>query len=103
LRKASIEDLTARLIALNQVLSEYPVLRVETETERAIALGKVFSCGNVQGQYDFVETSWHRVLSSEGILIALAKPVTAIDAREPQNSSTNLWHPSVVLLTKDKS
>ena len=54
---ASIEDLTARLIPLNHVLTEYPALRVDAETEAAIALGKVFSCGNVQGQPRSGETS----------------------------------------------
>jgi tRNA pseudouridine55 synthase len=101
--QSSIEALTARLIPLNHVLTEYPALRVDTETETAIALGKVFSCGNIQGPPRSGETSWHRVLSPEGLLIALAKPVVAADASDPQSSSTMLWHPTVVLITKDNS
>ncbi len=101
--EASIEDLIARLIPLNRVLTEFPALRVDAETETAIALGKVFSCGNVQGQPRSGETSWHRVLSSEGLLIAIAKPVTAADVSDPQSSSTMLWHPSVVLIARNDS
>ena len=100
--QASIEDLTARLIPLNHVLSEYPALRVDAETEKAIVSGKVFSCGNAQGQPK-LGTSWHRVLSSEGLLIALAKPVAAADARDPHCASAMLWHPTVVLITKNNS
>jgi tRNA pseudouridine55 synthase len=101
--QSSIEALAARLIPLNHVLTEYPTLRVDAETETGIALGKVFSCGNVQGQPRSGETSWHRVLSSEGLLIALAKPVFAADPSDPQSSSTMLWHPTVVLISKDNS
>lgn len=97
------EDLKARLIPLNQVLIEYPALRVDAETETAIALGKLFSCEDVQRQPDSAETSWHRVLSSEGLLIALAKPVAAADGSNPLSSNTLLWHPTVVLITKDNS
>jgi tRNA pseudouridine55 synthase len=101
--QSSIEALTARLIPLNHVLTEYPALRVDAETETGIALGKVFSCGNVQGPPRSGETLWHRVLSSEGLLIALAKPVTATDASDPQDSNAMLWHPTVVLITRDNS
>jgi tRNA pseudouridine55 synthase len=101
--EVSIEDSTARLISLSQVLTDYPTLRVDAETEAAIALGKVFSCGDSERQSDSVETSWHRVLSSEGLLIALAKPVAATDAGDPLNSNTLLWHPTIVLITKDNS
>ena len=101
--EASIEDLIARLIPLNRVLTEYPALRVDAETETAIAQGKVFSCANVQGQPRSGETSWHRVLSSEGLLIALAKPAAATNASDPQSSSTMLWHPTVVLITRNDS
>ena len=100
--QASIEDLTARLIPLNSVLSEYPALQVDAETEEAIVSGKVFSCGNVQGQ-PHCGTSWHRVLSSEGLLIALAKPVAAADASDSPSSTTMLFHPTVVLITKGNS
>jgi tRNA pseudouridine55 synthase len=103
LDQSSIEALTAGLIPLNHVLTEYPALRVDAETETAIALGKVFSCGNIQGPSRSGETSWHRVLSPEGLLIALAKPFVAADASDPQSSSTMLWHPTVVLITKDNS
>ena len=101
--QSSIEALTARLIPLNQVLTEYPALRVDDETETGIALGKVFSCGNVQIPSRSSETSWHRVLTSEGLLIALAKPVVTADACDPQSSSAMLWHPIVVLITKGNS
>jgi hypothetical protein len=101
--EATIEGLTTRLVSLNQALTEYPAVRVDAETETAIALGKVFSCGNVQGQLHFGGSSWHRVLSSEGLLIALAKPVVASDASDPLSSTTMLWHPTVVLITKDNS
>jgi len=101
--QASIDDLTARLIPLNHVLTEYPALRVDAETEKAIALGKVFSCGNAQGQPHCGGTSWHRVLSSEGLLIALAKPVAVPDASDPLGSSAMLWHPAVVLITLNNS
>jgi len=101
--EASIDDLITRLVPLNRVLTEYPVLRVDAETETAIALGKVFSCASVQGQARFGENSWHRVLSSENLLIALAKPVAATDVSDRQSSSTTLWHPAVVLITKDNS
>jgi len=47
------------------------------------------------------KTSWHRVLSSKGVLIALAKPVG--DAGDPQRSNATLWHSSVVLITNDNS
>ena len=103
LDQSSIEALTARLIPLNHVLTEYPALRVDAETETAIALGKVFSCGNIQSPPRSGETSWHRVLSPEGLLIALAKPFVAADGSDPQSSSTMLWHPTVVLITKDNS
>ena len=99
----SIEELTARLIPLNQVLSEYPALRVDSETETAIALGRVFFCKNVQGESHSAGTSWHRVLSSEGLLIALAKPVVAADASDAHHSSAILWHPTVVLIAKNHS
>ena len=98
--QASIEDLTARLIPLNSVLSEYPALQVDAETEEAIVSGKVFSCGNVHGQPHCGGTSWHRVLSSEGLLIALAKPVAAADASDSPSSTMMLFHPTVVLITK---
>ena len=101
--EATIKDLIARLIPLNHVLTEFPALRVDAETQTAIAQGKVFSCANVQGQPRSGETSWHRVLSSEGLLIALAKPAAASNASDPQSSSTMLWHPTVVLITKDNS
>src|SRR4029077_6932598 len=101
--QSSIEALTGCLIPLSQVLTEYPTLRVDAEAETGIALGKVFSCGNIQGQPYSGETSWHRVLSSEGLLLALAKPVVAAEARDSQNSNAMLWHPTVVLITKDNS
>jgi len=101
--EATIEGLTRRLVSLNQALTEYPALRVDAETETAIALGKMFSCANVQGQPHFGGSSWYRVLSSEGVLIALAKSVVAADVSDPQSSSTMLWHPTVVLITKDRS
>ena len=101
--QSSIEALTARLTPLNHVLTEYPALRVDAETETGIALGKVFSCGNVQGRPRSGETSWHRVLTSEGLLIALAKPVVTADANDPQSSSAMLWHPTIVLITRDNS
>jgi tRNA pseudouridine55 synthase len=99
--QTSIEDLSARLIPLSRVLTEYPALQVDAETEKAIVSGKVFSCGNSQGQPHCGGTSWHRVLSSEGLLIALAKPSVATDAGHARSSSTMLWHPAVVLITKD--
>ena len=101
--EATIEALTTRLVSLNQALTEYPALTVDAETETAIALGKVFSCENVHGQPHFGGSSWHRVLSSEGLLIALAKPVVAADASDPPSLSTMLWHPTVVLISKDNS
>jgi len=101
--EAIIEALTTRLVSLNQALTEYPALTVDAETEAAIALGKVFSCENVQGQPHIGGSSWHRVLSLEGVLIALAKPVVAADVGDSQSSSTMLWHPTVVLITKDCS
>ena len=99
--EATIEGLTTRLVSLNQALTEYPALRVDAETETAIALGKVFSCKNVQGQPHLGGSSWHRVLTSEGLLIALAKPVFAADVSDPQSSSAMLWHPNVVLIKRD--
>ena len=100
--RTATEDLTACLIPLSQVLTEYPTLRVDAETESAIALGKVFSCGDTERQPEPAETSWHRVLSSEGLLIALAKPVVA---HEPamHGSGALLWHPSVVLIARNDS
>jgi tRNA pseudouridine55 synthase len=99
--QTAVEDFIARLIPLNQVLTKYPTLRVDAETQTAIALGKVFSSGDAQVQPHCGGTSWHRVLSSEGLLIALAKPVTAPDASDPHRSSAMLWHPTVVLITKN--
>ena len=101
--QSNIEALTARLIPLNHVLTEYPVLRVDAETETGIALGKVFSCGSIQGRPRSSATSWHRVLTSQGLLIALAKPVVTADSCDPQSSSAMLWHPTVVLITKGNS
>ena len=49
--QASLEDLTGSLIPLKR-LDEYPTLRVDAETETAIALGKVFSCGDADRQSD---------------------------------------------------
>jgi tRNA pseudouridine55 synthase len=95
------EDLKARLIPLNQVLIDYPALRVDTETETAIALGKLFSCEGLERQPDSAETSWHRVLSSEGLLIALAKPAVVAAARDANHSGPVLWHPTVVLIAKN--
>ena len=100
---ARTEDLTGRLIALNHVLTEYPTLRVDAETEEAIAVGKVFSCADTQGQSRFESTGWHRVLSSEGLLIAFAKPVPPADASDVQRSGALLWHPTVVLIAKNDS
>jgi tRNA pseudouridine55 synthase len=97
------EDLKARLIPLNRVLSDYPTLRVDAETETAIALGKLFSCEGVERQPDSGETSWHRVLSSEGLLIALAKPVAVADASETNHPVAVHWHPAVVLIAKNDS
>ena len=102
-QEASIGELTARLISLNQVLTEYPALRVDAETETAIGLGKAFACGDAQGQPRPLGTSWHRVLSSEGVLIALAKPFAASDACNPPSSSAILWHPAVVLITRNSA
>jgi tRNA pseudouridine55 synthase len=103
LNEATIEGLTTRLVSLNQALTEYPALKVDAETETAIALGKVFSCENVQGHPHFGGSSWHRVLSSEGLLIALARPVAAADASDPPSLTPMLWHPTVVLISKDNS
>jgi tRNA pseudouridine55 synthase len=103
LDQSSIGALTARLIPLNHVLTEYPALRVDAETETGIAQGKVFSCGNVQGRPRSAESSWHRVLSSEGLLIALAKPAVAADANDAQSSSARRWHLTVVLITRGNS
>lgn len=101
--RLTIEALAARLIPLNEVLSEFPVLRADAEAETAIAQGRVFSCRNAEGQPQSDETSWHRVLSSEGLLIALAKQATASGATDLVNSTEALWHPAVVLITRDKS
>jgi tRNA pseudouridine55 synthase len=101
--QANTDDLKDRLISLSRVLTEYPTLTVDAETEKAIILGKVFSCGHAQGQLPCGGTSWHRVLSSEGFLIALAKPFAAPDASDPLGSSAMLWHPAVVLITQNKS
>jgi hypothetical protein len=97
----TIDDLTARLVPLGQVLTGYPTLRVDAETESAIARGKVFSCGPAEPQPEFAENAWHRVLSSEGLLIALAKPVVVHAASDPQSSGVILWHPSVVLIARN--
>jgi tRNA pseudouridine55 synthase len=97
--RASLEDLTARLIPLSHVLAEYPTLRVDAETEAAIAQGKVFLCGDTRSQPQSSETSWHRVLSPQGLLIALAKPVAASEAADPHRSTAVLWHPAVVLMS----
>ena len=102
LHQLSIEDLSARLIPLNQALSEYPALRVEAETEAAIAQGKVFLCECAEGQPHPARSSWHRVLSSKGLLIALAKPVVEADATDP-SPGRPLWHPTVVLTMKGNS
>ena len=99
--KQTIGDLTARLVQLGQVLSEYPTLRVDAETESAIAQGKVFSYGPAEHQPEFTENAWHRVLSSEGLLIAMAKPVVAHTASDPQSSGAMFWHPSVVLIARN--
>jgi len=101
--EATIEHVTARLIALSQVLAEYPALRVDAETETAIAQGKVFSCEAAERQPESVETSWHRVLSSDGLLIALAKPAAAVDAGDVHGSNSRLWHPTLVLIARNES
>jgi len=100
--QASLEDLTARVVPLNRVLTEYPSLQVDAETESAVALGKVFSAGT-QDQAPFSGSTWYRVLSSKGRLIALAKRVTAPDPHDPNGPSPMLWHPTVVLITKNNS
>jgi len=101
--RLTIEVLAARLIPLNEVLGEFPVLRADAEAETAIAQGRVFSCRIAEGQPQSGETSWHRVLSSEGLLIALAKPVAASGANDLDHSTAVLWHPAVVLITRDNS
>lgn len=102
-QRLTLEVLAARLILLNEVLGEFPVLQADAQAETAIAQGRVFSCGNAEGQPQSGETSWHRVLSSEGLLIALAKPVAASGANDLANSTAVLWHPDVVLITRDSS
>lgn len=97
------EVLAARLIPLNEVLGEFPVLQADAEAETAIAQGRVFSCGSAEGQPQSRETSWRRVLSSEGLLIALAKPVAVPGTKDLDHSTAVLWHPAVVLITRDKS
>jgi tRNA pseudouridine55 synthase len=103
LSERPIDDLTACLIPLTQVLTEYPTLRVDAEAESAIARGKVFLCGPAECQPESAENAWHRVLSSEGLLIALAKPVVAHAASDPLSSGAMHWHPSVVLIARNDS
>jgi tRNA pseudouridine55 synthase len=100
--QSSIEALTARLIPLNQVLTEYPALRVDAETQNAIALGRTFRWSAPEPQPQTPYSVLCRVLSSEGRLIALAKPVSAPESSEPQESGSTCWHPTVVLMSQDK-
>jgi tRNA pseudouridine55 synthase len=95
-------ELAPRVIPLHQVLSEFPVLRVDAETEAAIAQGRAFSCGNSRAQPRSGGDDWHRVLSSKGLLIALAKPL-APSANDVDHSTAVLWHPAVVLIPRNGS
>lgn len=103
LRPETVADLSLRLIPLEGVLTEYPTLQVTREVEPSIAVGKVFSCARPMGRPAVGEAFWHRVLSSDGRLIALAKPVVppADTGRTP--SSSLLWHPVIVLIAKQGS
>ena len=103
LGQSSIEALTAHLIPLDHVLTEYPALRVDAETGSAIAQGKLFPCEDSKDPEHSGGASWHRVLSSEGELIALAKPVVALDAADAHGSNPRRWHPAIVLITKSNA
>ncbi|MCI0625507.1 MAG: tRNA pseudouridine(55) synthase TruB [Acidobacteria bacterium] len=96
--EASPADLSARLIPLSRVLTEYPALQVDADTQKAIALGRVFwwtvSDGGKSGA-----SLLYRVLSAEGQLIALAKPLSSSDLNDPSKPGFSSFHPSVVLIT----
>ena len=99
--QASNDDVTARLISLNQVLTEYPVLRVDAKTQSAIALGRTFRWAAPEGQPQAPHSLLYRVFSPQDRLIALAKPVTALESSEPQEFGSTCWHPTVVLLGQE--
>ena len=99
--QANTDVLKDRLISLSRVLTEYPALTVDAETQIAIALGRTFRCTEPEPQPQPPYSLLCRVLSSEGRLIALAEPVSAPESSEAQEVALTCWHPTVVLVGQE--